>query len=154
MKINADERNFATLEEIADDLILAIAGCTDKKQEEMLDYINSYINDFYYDYELTNEDFDEIESLVLDHFTCDPFDFTVIAPARQAVKGKASYDEGYLIKHNDDIYFIDCGPRPLNRYEFFSQIERSWHVEDYDPEYYNYFSCDGYCTPIVIEEAN
>lgn len=71
MKINADERNYTTLDEIEDEMIQTIGGWSDSRIEETIKFpysISCYINDWFHDYELTDEEYEEITDIVLDFF--------------------------------------------------------------------------------------
>lgn len=69
MKVNADERNFTTTEEIADDLYSIIYGWSDDRQLDIIDNpgnISYYCNDYYHDYLLTFSEINEITEVIVD----------------------------------------------------------------------------------------
>lgn len=70
MKINADERNFETIEQITDDMITTIASWSDDKQNDIAEGygVANIINDWYYDYELTDDESEEIKEAVIEWF--------------------------------------------------------------------------------------
>ena len=65
MKINADERGFHTVEEIADDLFATFAEWQDEKRAEALNSVTSYINDFYAEYALDASEEEQVALLVV-----------------------------------------------------------------------------------------
>ena len=68
MKINADYREFKDLDDIINDMELTISEWTEERQRKSLPYLDSYINDWYHEYELTKEDFATVAEMVKDFF--------------------------------------------------------------------------------------
>lgn len=70
MKINADYREFTCLDDIINDLTDTIAGWSPEKIKDAVEYgMHSYINDWYYDYDLTAEEEKAVEEMAIDYFT-------------------------------------------------------------------------------------
>ena len=61
MKIKADHNEFEDVDDIAFDLIMTIGTWQPDKLKRALEFLSCYINDFYYDYELTDEEFTALE---------------------------------------------------------------------------------------------
>ena len=68
MKIKADHNEFEDIDDIAFDLIMTIGTWQPDKLKRALEFLSCYINDFYYDYELTDEEFKEVEEIVYESY--------------------------------------------------------------------------------------
>ena len=68
MKINPNNR-LKTVDDIADDFVIIIGNWPPYKLEKALRHTSLYINDHYYDYELTAEEFEYIEEYVQEWFS-------------------------------------------------------------------------------------
>lgn len=70
MKINADYREFKSIDDIVNDLTNTIACWPDDKIQDAVDEsIWAYINDWYYDYELSEDEEKAVEAMAIDYFT-------------------------------------------------------------------------------------
>lgn len=73
MKVNADYREFKNIEEIADNFFEMLC-CLDSNianKKNIIKFIGCYLNDWYYDYQLTSEECDEIEQMVKEWWNTD-----------------------------------------------------------------------------------
>ena len=73
MKINADYREFKDINDIENDMIDTIATWQNERIHGALESLSLYINDWYHDYELTAEEFEEIAAVVKDYFEDDSY---------------------------------------------------------------------------------
>lgn len=72
MKINADYRGFNCLDDIINDLTDTIACWSDEKIKDAVEYnMWAYINDWYADYELTEEEEKAVEEMAIEYFAED-----------------------------------------------------------------------------------
>lgn len=72
MKINADYREFTCLDDIINDLTDTIACWPDEQIKDAVDYkMSAYINDWYADYELTEDEEKAVEEMAIDYFAED-----------------------------------------------------------------------------------
>lgn len=60
-----------TLDEIVQWMAETIGSWSSDRQEEIKDCLSSYINDWFYDYELSDEDFEYVERELKDWLYCD-----------------------------------------------------------------------------------
>lgn len=73
-------------------------------------------------------------------------DFEILKAAR---KGS---DEGYIVKYNGDIYFIydPDDILDIDDFDFWSQIERRWCFDEYDPDD-RYYEIEGILRPLILD---
>lgn len=134
MKINADYREFNCLDDIINDLTDTIACWSDEKIKDAVEYnMWAYINDWYADYELTEEEEKAVEEMAIDYFADDTEEEEEDLP--EDYKERIEYAE---ILVNSPAWDGITDPHDLAlRYELKEMKDLFGMMDEAEEDYYN-----------------
>lgn len=118
MKINADERNFIDTFDIINDAIEILSGWSEKHRVRAVYCLDAYIHDWYFDYELTEEEAKEVEDEVKDAFTY--YQIYIESPI-----GRVKYDIGFPYESEEEA-IKDC---ESNDWVYIDENKFEWYMD-------------------------
>ena len=80
-------------------------------------------------------------------------EFDIIKAAKRT-KPNRGFTDGYIVKYDGELYFIHTPDEgiSLNECVFWTHdIEKHWCIDEYDPNFYQYYEIEGILRPLVLE---
>lgn len=71
MKKNADKRNLMDVDDVENYIIETLSEWNEEKRAVALQDVTAYIHDWFIDYELTDEESEQIADVIIDYFEDD-----------------------------------------------------------------------------------